>query len=148
MSLTTNYSNGVLTVSKLYDAPRDEVFNAWVEAAKVQEWWGCGDTTKTVSDIEAKEGGKFNHTMTIHGNDFPAKARITEYDPPARLAYESEANEMAPKMTVEVDFTEQGGQTRVTLTHSGIPAPLGDIITGGWSAAFGKLEGFLARQAA
>lgn len=148
MSLTTNYSNGALTVSKLYDAPREEVFNAWVETAKVQEWWGCGDTTKTVSNIDAKEGGNFNHVMTIHGSDFPAKARITEYVPPARLAYETEENEVSPKMTVEVDFTEDGGKTRVTLTHSGIPAPLSDIITAGWSAAFGKLETFLAREAA
>lgn len=148
MTMTTNFSDGSLTVSRLYDAPREAVFEAWIETAKVQQWWGCGDTTKVRSDIEARVGGKYNHQMTIHGNEYPAKSTLIEYDPPARLAYETEQNDMAPKMTVTVDFKEEGGKTRVTLVHSGIPEGMGEIITGGWSAAFGKLETFLAKEAA
>lgn len=148
MTLKTNYKDGSLTVTKLYDAPREAVFEAWIETAKVQKWWGCGDTTKVKSDIDARIGGKYNHTMTIHGGDHEATSTIIEYDPPARLAYEAAATKFSPKMTVTVDFKEEDGKTRVTLVHTGIPEGLGEIITGGWTAAFGKLEGFLLEDAA
>ncbi len=148
MSMTTDYADGALTISRLYDAPREVVFEAWVEVAKVQQWWGCADTTKVRSDIDRHVGGKYCHVMTIHGNNHNAAATITNYDPPNQLAYETEATDYSPKMSVVVSFTEENGKTRVTLVHSGLPGELSEIVTGGWSAGLGKLDDFLMRDAA
>ena len=148
MSMTTHYANGALTISRLYDAPREAVFDAWMAVKKVEQWWGCADTTKVRSDIEPRVGGKYCHVMTIHNNDHNAVATITEYDPPSRLAYETEATDFSPEMSVAVTFEEEDGQTRVTLVHRGLPDELSEIVKGGWSAGFGKLGDFLARKAA
>ena len=53
-------------------------------------------------------------------------------------------------MLVTVDFVEVEGGTQVRLVHAGIPdmevgpdIHLRAIVQGGWTAAFGKLAGFL-----
>ncbi len=149
MSTKTSYANGVLTVTRHYDAPRAAVFDAWINASKVRLWWGCGDTTDCQSTVVAKVGGDYHHDMTLHGKfEHQMHGRITEYDPPARLAYEVADERMDRPMTVAVDFTEASGGTDVTLTHAGVPDDFSDIISGGWTAAFEKLGRFLVADAA
>lgn len=155
MSTDVKFEDGNLIVSRVYDAPREAVFDAWFEASKVQQWWGCADCTAVRSEIEPKVGGAYNHHMTIHGNEVPGFATLTEYDPPARLAYTS-ASPTGPDaaMIVSVDFTEVDGGTLVRLVHAGIPdvrvqgdVELRAIIRAGWTAAFGKLGSFLGEPA-
>lgn len=153
MTTETRFEDGKLYVTRVYDAPREAVFEAWVETSKVQKWWGCEQTTAVRSEIEPCVGGKYNHTMTIDGaGEHSGDAVLTEFDPPARLAFSSDGP-MGPgsTMTVTVDFTEVDGGTRVQLVHEGIPdmrvdgdVELRDIVRGGWTAAFGKLDVFLA----
>ena len=156
MSTDIRFEDGNLIVTRTYCAPRAAVFEAWVETSKVQAWWGCDDTTAVRSEIEPKVGGCYNHHMTIHGSEHPACATFTEFDPPARLAYESPAPMGGEGvMRVSVDFEEVEEGTRVQLIHAGIPdmqipgdIELRDIIRTGWTAAFRKLGEFLAAPAA
>ncbi|MEM9168963.1 MAG: SRPBCC domain-containing protein [Pseudomonadota bacterium] len=149
MTVRTSYENGVLTVTQTFDAPRQAVFDAWVETAKTQTWWGCGDTTAVKSEIEPKVGGKYVHHMTIkHEHETCVDGRLVAFDPPALLAYETPSAELGVTMTVRVAFVEiAANKTEVTLTHTNIPDAFGDIVTGGWSAAFGKLRTFVEAPA-
>jgi len=94
--------------------------------------------------------------MTIEGaGEVPGFATLTEYDPPARLAYTgSDPEGPDAGMVVSVDFSEVDGGTLVRLVHSGIPdmrvdgdVELREIVRGGWTAAFGKLGTFLGAAA-
>jgi len=38
-----------LIVSRVYDAPREMVFDAWFETSKVKQWWGCAECTDVPS---------------------------------------------------------------------------------------------------
>lgn len=144
MSTDIKYENGKLYVTRVYAAPRAAVFDAWIETSKVDQWWGCAQTTAVRSEIEPRVGGKYNHLMTIEGaGDFPAQATISEFDPPNRLAYESPASEMAPAMKVTVDFLEHPDGTEVRLVHEGLPEDFVDMVSKGWPAAFEKLEKLL-----
>ena len=152
MSTEMKFEDGNLVATRTYDAPREAVFEAWVETSKVEQWWGCADCTAVRSEIERKVGGKYNHHMTIKGaGEVPGFAVLTEYDPPARLAYKSATPQGDDAgMLVTVDFTEVDAGTLVRLVHSGIPdmkvegdIELREIIRAGWTAAFGKLGGFL-----
>ncbi len=148
MSTKTHYEKGTLTVTRIFDAPREDVFDAWIETSKVELWWGCADTTKVKSQIEPRVGGKYFHLMTIKdGGDFPSDGLITAFDPPAKLAYTVNGPEPGPGMSVTVEFSSLGDQTEVRLTHSGLPDELSEIVAGGWSAAFGKLDLFLIEDA-
>lgn len=152
MTTESKFEDGKLYVSRVYDAPREAVFEAWVETSKVQQWWGCAQTTAVRSEIEPKVGGKYNHTMTIEGaGEHAGDAELTVYDPPARLAFRS-ASPTGPddSMLVTVDFTEVSGGTLVQLVHEGIPdmdvgggMNMRDMVGGGWAAAFEKLGVFL-----
>ncbi len=148
MSSDAHFENGTLTVTRTYNAPCAAVFEAWVETSKVQQWWGCAQTTAVRSEIERKVGGKYCHQMTIDGaGEYPMVCRITAYDSPRLLAYEDVSGEPNP-MRVTVTFVERGSQTEVRLVHENLPTELGDIIRGGWTAAFGKLHDFLEREVA
>ncbi len=152
MSTKTNFENGTLIVTRIYNASREAVFDAWVNTAKVEQWWGCADTTNVKSEIEPLVGGKFVHEMTLKGKHIiPGNAVFTEFYPPARLAYASgDAND---PMSVSVEFIEVDSGTLVRLVHTGIPdmrvegdVELSEIIRGGWTAAFGKLCVFMEKQ--
>ena len=153
MSTELKFEDGNLIVTRTYDAPREAVFEAWVETSKVEQWWGCAECTSVRSEVELKVGGKYNHHMTIEGaGEVPGFAVLTEYDPPARLAFSSASPEGPDsELLVTVEFTEVAGGTLVRLVHSGIPdmrvdgdIELREIIRAGWTAAFGKLGRFLA----
>lgn len=144
MSTEIRFENGKLYVTRQYDAAPQDVFDAWIETSKIEKWWGCAQTTAVESEIEPKLGGKFNHMMTIEGaGQFPQQSCFTEFDPPNRLVYLTEATDMSPEMTVSVDFVPVQGGTRVTLVHEGIPGEFTEFVRGGWTAAFGKLDDLL-----
>lgn len=138
-----------LIVTRVYPAPREAVFDAWIETSKIKQWWGCAECTDVRSEIEPRVGGKYNHHMTINNeHEAPGFATLIEFDPPNRLAYTSTD---ADDMVISVDFTDVEGGTQVRLVHSGIPdirvdgdIELREIIRDGWTAAFGKLATFLA----
>lgn len=153
MTTETSFEDGNLVITRTYEAPREAVFEAWIETSKVQQWWGCADCTAVRSEVEPWVGGQYNHHMTIRGaGEVPGFAILTEYDPPSRLAYRSASLEgPEASMLVTVEFTEHGAGTLVKLTHSGIPdmrvegdLELREIVREGWTAAFGKLGVFLS----
>ena len=159
MATETKFEDGKLIVTRQFAAPRELVFEAWIETSKVKQWWGCAECTSVRSEIEPKVGGAYNHHMMIEGvpDEVPGFATLTEYDPPKRLAYSSAspAGPDAPPMTVTVDFAAVDGGTLVRLTHAGIPdmkvpgdVELRTIVQGGWTAAFGKLDTFMTAEAA
>lgn len=149
------FRDGTLTGKRIYAAPRELVFEAWVETGKTEQWWGCADCTNVRSEIEPHVGGKYNHHMTIKGQfDVPGDGVLVEFDPPSKLAYESALpmNE-GVHMRVDVEFIEVAEGTLVVLTHSGIPAirvegdcEMHEIIQAGWTAALGKLAVFLGAK--
>ena len=77
MSTESSFSKGTLTITRLYDAPREAVFDAWIETSKVQQWWGCAQTTAVRSEIEPKIGGVYNHHMTLgEMGEFPGDVAV------------------------------------------------------------------------
>ncbi len=156
MTTDAKFEDGKLIVTRVYDAPRELVFEAWVETSKVQQWWGCDQCTSVRSEIEPKIGGQYNHHMTIDGaGEMPGFAKLIEFDPPSRLAYESPSPDGSDaKMVVSVDFSDVDEGTLVRLEHVGIPEirvegdfELRAIVQAGWTAAFRKLGGFLESEA-
>lgn len=152
-----DFVDGNLIVTRVYDAPIEDVFDAWVETSKIKRWWGCAECTDVECEIEPKVGGKYNHHMTLETqqgtHQEPGFATLVKFDPPNRLAYTS--NDPSDPMVIDVTFTAVEGGTQVRLVHSNIPdvkvdgdIDLRDIIRAGWSAAFGKLGGVLEEETA
>lgn len=77
-----------VTVTRMIDAARERVFEAWTRAEEVAEWWHPDYFTTTVSELDPQPGGKF--TLDMHGPDgtlFPMEAQFTEVEEPERLVF-------------------------------------------------------------
>lgn len=147
MTVETHFDGKALTVTKTFHKPIDDVFSAWIDAAKTTHWWGCAHTTRVASTIEPKVGGAYQHLMTIEGvGDHTIEGRLMEYDPPSKLVYTMPENAVSPEMLVTVTFEEADGQTVVTLSQSEIPSEMSDMIAQGWTASFERLAAFFQGQ--
>ena len=155
MSTQIRMVDNNLIITRVYDAPIDKVFEAWVQTSKIKQWWGCAECKAVESEVEPKVGGKYNHHMTIDtpGGDHRLEsfATLIEFDPPNRLVYTSD-DESDP-MVISVDFSQLESGTQVQLVHSNIPdmlveggMQLHDVVRAGWSAALSKLEVCLQSQ--
>lgn len=105
-------------VTRLINAPREKVFDAWVDPDKIVHWWGPRGFTNTNIEMEVKPGGVWRYTMHgPDGVDYPNKIVYTEVVKPERLAYdqmgEGEFDDIS--FRVLVTFEAEGEKTRVTM---------------------------------
>ena len=144
MSVDTSYEGGTLIVTRHFNAPRQAVFNAWIETSKVELWWGCSYATKVESEIEPCVGGRYSHLMQLKDvGPYRHHGIITDYDPPALLAYDLHDPLQSIKMTVRVEFSEVDSGTQVRLTQKRLPDEYAPYVMAGWSAALEGLASLL-----
>ena len=67
MTTETKFEDGKLIVTRTYSAPKEAVFEAWVETNKVEKWWGCAQCTSVRSEIEPRVGGKIQSSHDHRG---------------------------------------------------------------------------------
>ncbi len=140
----TNFENDVLTVTRLYNASRADVFDAWMNAEKMNQWYGPNGTIGVKSTIEARVGGLYAHEMTFEsGKTHTSEGTIVEYDPPDVFAYKSSGPGQGMEMIIRIEFIKQGNDTLVRLTHKGISEQAAQFVTPAWAGAFDKLADFL-----
>ena len=140
----------VLELSHRYAAPRDDVFNAWIDPDVLTRWWAAAPTWDTpLAEVDAREGGSYRLSMrTDTGDIHTVTGEFTEVRRPERLAY-TWAWEEGPDAAmagsehtlVVVDFVEEDGGTLVRLTHSGFAREeIRGMHAQGWEAVLQNLE--------
>jgi uncharacterized protein YndB with AHSA1/START domain len=143
-----------LTLTRLFDAPRELVFKAWTDSKLVAQWWGPDGFTNPVCELDARPGGAIRITMRgPDGVDYPMAGVFHEIVPPKRLVFTSHAFEDAQghaqlEVLNTVIFEEQEGKTQLTL-HAVVvkatPAVAGPLsgMEAGWRQSLEKLAGRL-----
>ncbi|MES2892252.1 MAG: SRPBCC family protein [Bacteroidota bacterium] len=74
--------------SRIVNAPRQLVFQAWTDPAHLKEWWGPAGFTNTFHEFELRVGGKWRFTM--HGPDkgnYPNEVEFVQIDEPTLIAW-------------------------------------------------------------
>jgi uncharacterized protein YndB with AHSA1/START domain len=115
---TPNDTDIVLT--RLFDAPRQLVFDAITKPEHVRRWWGHLSEKHGVSvcEIDLRVGGAWRYVHYGPEGDYPAfYGTYQVIDPPNRLV-NTEFFEPYPDAgsQVTVDLTEEDGKTRMTVT--------------------------------
>lgn len=63
MTKTTVNETERMTVTRVFDAPRELVWKAWTDPKYVMQWWGPKGFTAPHCKIDFREGGKFHCCM-------------------------------------------------------------------------------------
>jgi uncharacterized protein YndB with AHSA1/START domain len=145
----TTTAGQVVSITRDFDAPLEEVFKAWTDPAAVAEWYGPEhfDAPRDRIRIDLRVGGRYELTMVQRGSgaEFAIGYEIVELAEPELLVLRSdpmpEMGMHEPTVT-RVELMDLGGRTRMTLTDG--PYPESGQAEAGWSASFDKLAALLA----
>ncbi|MDY7232788.1 SRPBCC family protein [Hyalangium rubrum] len=107
-----------LSLSRLLDAPRELVFDAWTDPAHMTQWWGPNGFTTKVYQMDVKPGGTCRFLLTgPDGTQYPSRFTYREVKRPERLMYRhgSDVDDDPNAFEVTVTFEAQGQKTLLTM---------------------------------
>ena len=67
MDASTDISDREIVISRIFNAPRELVWEAMTKPEHVVNWWGPNGFTNTLEKMDFRVGGEWNHVM--HGRD-------------------------------------------------------------------------------
>jgi uncharacterized protein YndB with AHSA1/START domain len=132
-------------ITRIFEAPREQVFRAWTDPDEVAAWYGPEhfDTPREKIHIDLRVGGRYELTMVQRGGggEFAIGYEILELVEPELIVLRSDpmpAVGMHEPTITRVELEDLGGRTRMILTDG--PYAESRHAEAGWSAAFDKLE--------
>jgi uncharacterized protein YndB with AHSA1/START domain len=132
-----------LRLNRVFDAPPDRVFRAFVEPEALRRWKAPGDAEVVLVEVDLRPGGRYRiHMRGKDGTVYRLTGEYREISPPKRLSFtwHWETDPLEKETLVTVDFTDLGGRTEVALVHSGFTEEADRDGHGrGWEGAFPKL---------
>ncbi|HHX65993.1 MAG TPA: SRPBCC domain-containing protein [Chloroflexi bacterium] len=153
-----------ITLTRLFDAPRDLVFAAWKDPELMMRWWGPRDFTTPVCEIDFRVGGTwFSCMRSPEGQDYCSVCIYREIVEPERIVYmdsfaDTEGNVvsasyygLSPEWPLEskvtVTFDQVDGKTRLTVNNVGVPQNQdADDAMAGWNESMDRLEQVLRQR--
>ena len=112
-----------LVVSRLIDAPRALVFRAWTQPEHIARWWGPQGYTTIFCDMDIRIGGRYRFGMrSPEGTEHWKVGVFRELVEPDRVvftfAWEAPDGTLGHELLTTVIFTDQDGQTLLTLRQA------------------------------
>jgi uncharacterized protein YndB with AHSA1/START domain len=146
-----------LVLTRVFDAPRSRVFQAWTDPEDLFVWGAPHGFTVTQSDGDARPGGPWRAAMrSPDGTEHRNGGVYLEVEEPARLVYTfawDDADGSAGHETIvtilfdEQEGGEQEGGTRMTFRQETFESTAErDGHAGGWSEAFERLDQRLSER--
>lgn len=87
-SPSTGTQDREIVISRVFDAPRELVWDAWTNPEHVVRWWGPKGFTTTIHEMDVRPGGVWRHTMHgPDGTDYPNESVFTEVVKPERIVF-------------------------------------------------------------
>ena len=141
---TTNAPELALELTRTIDAPKERVFDAWLDPAMLATFMTpMPGVTVPEAQTDPREGGRFLVVMRSGDQDMPHSGTYVTIDRPNRLAFtwESPFSEIEGS-TVTLDFADAGTGTKITLRHVRFETEESrNNHEGGWSAILDTLAG-------
>lgn len=138
-------------VTRIFDAPREQVFRAWTDPDEVAAWYGPEhvDTPREKIHIDLRVGGRYELTMVRRGGggEMAIGYEIVELVEPELIVLRSDPMPqpgMHEGTLLRVELHDHGEKTRMTLTEGPFPPAARGYAEAGWRAAFDKLATLVA----
>lgn len=134
-----------LRITRIFDAPRALVFEAWSKAEHLKHWFAPDGFTVPECELDFRVGGTYRLCMRGLGNEHWVHGVYREIVVPERIVWtailEGDGNEMVTTVT----FADYQGKTRLNVhqtyskeTDSTRGAPVG------WTQTLEHLAGYVA----
>ena len=147
-----------LVVERVFDAPRERVFDVFTQPEHLQKWWGPKRVSITLAEFDARPGGKIFIAERSPGGGMNYIAGVVrEIERPSRVVFaihfaDADRRRVAPpagtglpatwteEIVTLVTFSAEGRSTRMTIrTLSGFTAEWGEMARIGWAESLEKL---------
>jgi uncharacterized protein YndB with AHSA1/START domain len=154
-----------IVITRVVDAPREQVFKAWTEPERFARWWGPNGFTTPVCRMDVRPGGVLHYCMrSPEGRDFWGQGVYREVVAPELIVYtdtfaDADGNPVEPayygigaswpsEALVTVTLAVHDGKTALTLQHAVGSASDADrdMCQQGWSESLDRLTGLLAKE--
>lgn len=148
-----------LVLTRVFDAPRDLVFQACIDPQHLSKWWGPHQFTAEVREIDVRPGGRLAVQMrSPEGTAFPMHGVYVEVDRPNRLVFITGLTETDGTIRVEVrntmTFSDEGPwktafrlEVSVITATDAAAANLAGMETG-WSRSLERLATLVRTESA
>jgi uncharacterized protein YndB with AHSA1/START domain len=148
----------VLEIRRIFNAPREVVFEAWTNPEQLAQWWGPKGFTNPRCEADARPGGAIHIDMRApNGAVYPMSGEFREVTPPERLVFTSSAlDERGNAHFVNlntIEFAEFGKNRTMMTLHAQVLEVISEQALGylkgmnlGWSLSIDRLEAFLPSQ--
>jgi uncharacterized protein YndB with AHSA1/START domain len=147
----TTPSDREIRIERIFNAPRERVWQAMTEPALLAQWWGRGNKL-VIERLELERGGHWR--IVEHGPDgvHGFEGRYREVTPPERIVQTFEWDGMPGHVAIETTTLEDlgDGRTRITTvslfhTQQERDGMLSSGMEGGLNQSYAALDGVLAR---
>ena len=142
-----------MTITRVFNAPREMVFKAWTNVNQLKKWWGPKNFTNPVCEIDAAPGGKILiHMQAPDEIVYPMEGEFHEIVEPEKLVFTSVALDEKGKRLFEIlntiTFADENGKAKLTL-HTAVSniiseaKPYLDGMNTGWNMSLDRLNDLL-----
>jgi uncharacterized protein YndB with AHSA1/START domain len=142
-----------LTITRMIDAPREMVFEAFTDAKHLARWWGPEGFTVADCESDPRPGGSIRIVMRgPDGIDYPMTGVYREVVMPERVVIEANAHDADGRPMLQAvnsaTFVDRDGKTEVTV-HARAVALVPEAIAmiggmaAGWSQSLQRLDDVL-----
>ena len=140
-----------LVVSRLIDAPRELVFQAWTDPEQIARWWGPRGFVTVEHDMDIRPGGAYWFVMrSPEGTDHRKRGVYREIVAPERIAFtfawEAADGTLGHETLVTVTFDAIDDKTRLTLRQGAFDSVAGrDDHVIGWTSCLERFGDYMTQ---
>jgi uncharacterized protein YndB with AHSA1/START domain len=141
-----------LVITRVFDAPRVLVFNAWLEPELIVKWFGPKGFSSSVISMDARPGGSYRFHMRGPDGDHWVQGVYREIVEPERIVCtfvwtDGAGSPTRPETLLILTFEEHGEKTNLTLHQTLFEsATARDEHENGWTSSLERLTEYLANR--
>jgi uncharacterized protein YndB with AHSA1/START domain len=154
-AIITTPAEREIHIERVFDAPRERVFEAYTDPDLIAEWWGPRNGTTIIDEVDPRPGGKWRFiTRMPDGQETAFRGSYREVTPPERIVQTFEWEGLPGHVSVETATFEDLGDGRTKVTTVSVFDSAEDrdgmIESGmerGLNESYARLDELLARLA-
>lgn len=138
-----------LVIERIFDAPRELVFKAWIDPQHLVQWLGPRGYQGAVIEMDARRGGTYRlHMRSADGVQYWQQGVFREVREPERFVRtcvwaDADGNATGPETVMTVIFEEHQGKTKLTFQQVFETAATCEAHRSGTASALDRLAEYL-----